>query len=166
MPDLPAYPREAAEREAAAGPNGHRHELAGWWRRVGAYLLDALLLLLPIGVFVALVVTSKPDDDEGERWVTLFALTYLATFMLPFVYFTLMHGGERGQTLGKRVTGIRVVDGRGEPIGYGRAFGRYANTFLFALFVAPIVLDFLWPLWDAKKQSLHDKIAGTVVVRA
>ena len=87
--------------------------------------------------------------------------------MLPFVYFTFFHGDARGQTPGKRALGIRVAtDESGRSIGYGRAFGRYAITFVFGIFILPVVLDYLWPLWDSKNQALHDKVVGSVVFRA
>ena len=129
-----------------------------------AYLLDALILLLPLAVLFAIVIAVDPSDDSGA-WAIL-GLAYLATFVLPFVYFTVMHGGERGQTYGKRALGIRVVDQNGGRIGYGSAFGRYAITFLFGLFVLPVVLDYLWPVWDRRNQALHDKVASSLVVHA
>jgi len=92
---------------------------------------------------------------------------YLAMLVLPFVYFTVLHGNERGQTFGKRALGIRVVgDESAESIGYGRALGRYAITLVFGVFVIPVLLDYLWPLWDQKNQALHDKVVSSVVVRA
>lgn len=48
-------------------------------------------------------------------------------------------------------------------IGYGRAFDRYAIIAVFAFFVLPVILDYVWPLWDAKNQVLHDKVVGSVV---
>jgi uncharacterized RDD family membrane protein YckC len=50
--------------------------------------------------------------------------------------------------------------------GYGRALGRYAITFVFGIVVIPVLLDYLWPLWDQKNRALHDKVVGSVVVRA
>jgi uncharacterized RDD family membrane protein YckC len=63
--------------------------------------------------------------------------------------------------------GIRVRDDRVDgPIGYGRAFGRWIMPALFWAFLwIPGILDVLWPLWDAKKQSFHDKIVRSLVVR-
>ena len=164
MSDVPSYPREASEREEAALPESTAPKPAGWWARAGAYLLDSLLLFVPLLVVLVLVFAANPEDDSGA-W-TLLGILYLATLALPFVYFTVMHGGRRGQTYGKSALGIRVVDERGGPIGYGRAFGRYAITFVMGLLVVPILLDYLWPLWDERGQALHDKTVGSIVVRA
>lgn len=165
MSDLPPYPQDAAAREASLGPQAPDRQFASWGRRFAAYLLDGLVLFVPLGIAVAVVIASDPSEDDGA-WAVL-AIAYLATLVLPFVYFTFFHGDARGQTVGKRVLGIRVASDRtGESIGYGRAFGRYAITLVFGFFFLPIILDYLWPLWDAKNQTIHDKVVGSVVVRA
>jgi uncharacterized RDD family membrane protein YckC len=164
MSDLPSYPREAAEREQAVAQEQPTHAFAGWGSRLAAYLLDTILLLVPMAVVFGVLFALDPDDDSPV-WVAV-VVVYLASLVLPFVYFTVMHGRERGQTLGKRALGIRVVADGGGRLGYGRAFGRYAITFVFGIFLIPVVLDYLWPLWDRKNQALHDKAVGSLVVRA
>ena len=165
LSDLPSYPNDAAQLEAAAGPPGVRSDYASWGRRVGAYLLDALVIAVPfIVIIVIALLAGDPEEDDGT-W-GIIGIAYLLTIVAPFIYFTVMHGREGGQTLGKRWVGIRVADdSTGRSIGYGRAFGRYAITFVFWLIVIPAILDYLWPLWDRKKQALHDKVVGSVVVR-
>lgn len=167
MSELPSYPSDAAEREAAAGPPDQRDDYASWGRRLGAYILDTLVIVVPlIAIFVVALLAGNPADEDDSSWAII-GIAYLATIVAPFVYFTVMHGREKGQTLGKRWVGIRVADGTtGRSIGYGRAFGRYAITVVFALIVIPLVLDYLWPLWDRKNQALHDKVVGSVVVKA
>ena len=163
MSDLPSYPRDAAERELAM-PDEPAFTYASWGSRLGAYLLDVLILFVPLIVAIVLIAAADPDDESG-LWIVA-AILYLAALVLPFVYFTVMTGSERGQTYGKRALGIRVVDQQGERIGYGRAFGRYAITAVFGFFVIPVILDYLWPLWDGQNQALHDKVASSFVVRA
>ena len=104
----------------------------------------------------------------------------LALFALvgDFLYNGLLDAGPRGQTIGKRVLRIRVVDdATGKPLDAQRgltravlplAFGVASilgdSTFTIALLAN--LLDGLWPLWDPRKQTWHDKAAGSVVVRA
>ena len=167
MSDLPSYPEDAAEREAAAPPPGGERKYASWGRRIAAYLLDTLIIVVPLIVIVVVaLVVASPDDEEDSAWAVV-GIAYLLTLVVPFFYFTIFQGRPRGQTPGKRALGIRVVsDQTGESIGYGRAFGRYAITVLFAwVLLLPLLLDYLWPLWDTKNQSLHDKVVGSVVVR-
>ena len=166
MSDLPSYPASAAEREEAAGPEV-RSDYSSWGRRVGAYLLDTLVLAVPLIIVILLaVVAAGPDDEDDGAWAVV-GIAYLLTLLVPFVYFTVMHGRASGQTLGKKWLGIAVAeDAAGGSIGYGRAFGRYAITFVFSLFILPLLLDYLWPLWDLKNQALHDKVVGSVVVKA
>jgi uncharacterized RDD family membrane protein YckC len=163
--DLPTYPNDAAEREAVIPADGADRAYATWLSRVGAYLLDVLILALPLIVFFAIIFAVDPGDTAAA-WGAL-VLAYLASLVLPFIYFTVLHGNERGQTYGKRAAGIRVVDERtGESIGYGRAFGRYGIIVVFGLILIPLLLDYLWPIWDRKSQAWHDKVVGSVVVRA
>jgi uncharacterized RDD family membrane protein YckC len=93
-----------------------------------------------------------------------------------FVYYPVFMGrlGERnGQSIGKQIVGIRVIRDGGEPMNYGWAllrqfvvigllFGVLGSLF----FSIPILLDYLWPLWDESNRALHDMIVSTHVVRA
>ena len=161
--ELPRYPKDAAEREASAAESGGR-AYGSWLSRVAAYLLDTFILLVPLAVILAILFAANPSDSSAA-WGAL-VLAYLVTLVLPFAYFTVLTGNKRGATYGKRALSIRVVgDMDGGPIGYGRAFGRYAITVVFGIFVFPLVLDYLWPLWDGKNQALHDKVVGSVVIR-
>ena len=87
--------------------------------------------------------------------------------MLPEAIYDTVLIGSRNQTFGKMAVGIKVVgaDDRA-PIGYARAFRRWLSTAaLWALFTVPGILDHLWPLRDTRNQTLHDKLARSVVVR-
>jgi uncharacterized RDD family membrane protein YckC len=114
--------------------------------RFAAYLIDYLLALAVSIPFLFI----EP------------ALYYVVAVVVPAVYFTMLEGGPKGQTLGKMALGIRVIDlARGGPIGYGRGFIRYIGR--IASFIV-ILLGYLWMLWDPEKQTWHDKFAGCVVV--
>jgi len=145
--------REAA-RSAAVEPS---YQLAGWWIRVGAYLID--VVLLTIGLVIVVAVGFAIHDVLG----TILAIAALLVYLLG--YWTYLEGGERGQTLGKRATGIRVRSEQGGPAGYGKAFARNLVARVIGLFPIIGLIDVLWPLWDDRKQCLHDKAGSTIVVR-
>jgi uncharacterized RDD family membrane protein YckC len=156
--ELPQYPRSASQREEAEGPPeaGPEVRYSGWWRRGAALVIDNVLVAVPALASLGLVAL---DEDAG------FGVFALLWFVLPFFYFTYCHG-KWGQTIGKRALGIRVRHAeRDELIGYGAALGRYAITFAFAFFTVPVIVDYLFPLWDGRNQSLHDKVATSIVVR-
>jgi uncharacterized RDD family membrane protein YckC len=92
---------------------------------------------------------------------SLYDLIALAGFVAAVLYYGFLEGST-GQTIGKRVLGIKVVDARtGMPIGVGRAIGRS-----FARILSTIVfgLGYLWMLWDPNKQTWHDKIVSSYVI--
>jgi uncharacterized RDD family membrane protein YckC len=131
-----------ADRGAAAGPR------AGFWIRFAALMLDAMVLLLPS------VVTAAVSDVRTASSVWWYG---------GIVYFTVMEGRPRGQTLGKRICRIAVVDRRtGTRIGFGRALIRALGRWL-SLFMLGV--GYLWMLWDSERQTWHDKLARDVVVR-
>lgn len=76
--------------------------------------------------------------------------------------------GTTGQSIGKANQNIKLVNGNsGEPIGAGMGIVRLLLSFLFYWFCGiPYIVDHLWPLWDADKQRLLDKILTTRVVNA
>jgi len=130
-------------------------ELAGWWRRVGAHLLDGLIIGVPTNIIFAVVASS---DNVGA---IIAAYLFIMAISLGYVIFMI---GSKGQTLGKMAAGVKIVrDGSPAPIGYGLATGRLFATFLSWI---PCGLGYFWPLWDDKNQTFHDKIASTVAVRA
>lgn len=82
--------------------------------------------------------------------------------VIGLAYYTYFEGGETGQTLGKKVMNIRVVDFvTGGPIGYGRAAIRWVGRIVSGLV---LFLGYLWMLWDPEKQTWHDKLSASVVV--
>ena len=89
----------------------------------------------------------------------------LVVAAVAYVVFLVLRLGRTGQTPGRRMMGIKVVDKTtGQPIGGGRAFGRY----LFAGFISGQIcyLGYLWMLWDAQKRTWHDMVVSSIVVRA
>ena len=78
------------------------------------------------------------------------------------LYMTVLMSMTKGQTLGKRLLGVRVLRLDGQPINWWVAFERAGG---YAAGFATGLLGFAQILWDANRQAIHDRIAGTVVVR-
>ncbi len=140
-------------------------ELASWGRRLAALALDGLIL--GVAVVSAVLLAGISLTELNDLLAQGDTLVLLSLFVLPEAIYDTVMIGSRNQTLGKMAVGIKVVgaDDR-EPIGYVRAFRRWLSTAaLWALFTVPGVVDHLWPLRDRRNQTLHDKLARSVVVR-
>ena len=136
-------PPSTASGPTPTGASGPR---ANFGQRLVGYIIDVILVGIPYGIFYAI---SRP-------------LGWALGTLLSLAYFTYFEGSSSGQTVGKRVMSIRVIDfSAGGPIGYGRAFVRWICRILSG---AVCLLGYLWMLWDKEKQTWHDKLATTVVV--
>ena len=141
--------------------------LADWWTRVGAFVLDQLVVA-GVAFAAAIVAALVADDASGE---TARIVVYAVAIPVGFVYAPLLmarSGARNGQTLGKQLVGIRVVRIDGQPVTFGTGVMRtvVGQQLLIAvtLYLYAIV-DYLWPLRDPQNQALHDKIAKTLVLQ-
>jgi uncharacterized RDD family membrane protein YckC len=133
------------------------HGLSGWWRRVWAQIIDALIVVVIAVVLIA--VGFSAGTAVGVVLIIVFIFSY-------FAYFVIGHGSRSGQTLGKKVLGIAVKgDIAYARISYARAFGRLLALIVLGWIPLVNLLNLLWPLWDGENQALHDKLADTVVVQ-
>ena len=145
--------------------------LAGWWRRLGAYVVDAAVFIVVVGAAYLLGGAIFGEDADGEMSGGAVLLVMLAYLGMLLVYAPLLMGrvgGRNGQTLGKQALGIRVVRETGEPMSYGSGFVReiLVKQLLGGITAGVFtVVSCLWPLWDRRNQALHDKMCGTLVVR-
>lgn len=141
---------------------------AGFWQRVAGTIVDSLLLmaaamLLMVVVFAVVGgVAAGGDEAEAEALAGGAALLVaLALLVGYFLYDTLMTS-RTGATLGKRAAGIEVRTASGDLPSFGRCTGRFFARYLSGL---PLSLGYLWVLWDPQRQTWHDKLCGTVVLK-
>ena len=121
-------------------------ERAGFWRRFAAALIDGLVLSV-VTVIIRLVAGYAVGTAIG--------------LVIPGGYFGYFHGGT-GQTPGDAALSIRVVDvGGASSIGLGRALWRWVVSYASGI---ALLIGYLWMIWDAEKQTWHDKAARTYVV--
>jgi uncharacterized RDD family membrane protein YckC len=157
--------------------------LAGWFTRVVAMLVDSLVQLIgmiPYVVGLVLFVIGAPDSsydeystfaeappvaDTGNTAMMvaggLLVLLGVLLMLAIQIWNRAFKQGRTGQSIGKKVMGIRLVDEHtGQPIGAGMAFVRDLAHALDGF----AYIGYLWPLWDDKRQTFADKILNTVVV--
>lgn len=158
--------------------------LAGFWWRVLAAVLDSLVVSVPFGIVVWLVARG-PIEELGQWYEEVInralqgdmtqpptpdgALTYITIVVaiLWIIYRTVMVA-LKGGTVGQLITGLRVVP-FGSPMetipGWGTSAIRAVSAMV--LLQIPIVglIDVLVMLFNAKKQTVHDMIARTVVIK-
>ncbi|QOL51648.1 RDD family protein [Massilia litorea] len=135
-----------------------QYEYAGFWARVGAALIDTILVSF---LTIPLVRIIYGGDDTS-------ALPFrgpadiLISFVLPALA-VVVFWVARGATPGKMAISAQVVDARtGNKPSTGQAIGRYLGYYVSTI---PFGLGLIWVAFDPKKQGWHDKLAGTVVIR-
>jgi uncharacterized RDD family membrane protein YckC len=146
-----------------------------WIHRVGAAIIDLLPVLVVIGIGQGIAfgtadnqcVSGAGDYDISctSSFSALGAIVNLLTSVLAFAYWVWNYGyrqGTTGSSIGKSVLKFQVVSEKTWlPIGFGLSIVRQ-----IAHFVDQIIcyIGYLFPLWDAKRQTLADKIMTTVCV--
>lgn len=161
--------------------------VSSWWRRVGAYTVDSLILCVPL-VALTMVrmfselsamgesyldpVTGEPniaamEEVTGRLLPWSLAIGFAASLLFT-AYIVIMHA-TLGQTLGKMAVGIKVVKEDGSQCDLGAAAKRavvYPIAATIPLFGGIIALvNGLSPHWDPNGRSIGDKFGGTYVVR-
>ncbi|MER7466086.1 RDD family protein [Streptomyces sp. NPDC097981] len=164
VPPQYGYPQQTPPPYGAYPPPGMPGSgmppFAHWGQRVGAYLLDALIIAGPMYAlgFIDLAGSSDPATAQPGIFFTIGVL-----YAIGMGIFQLYKEGSTGQTTGKKVLGISLRrEADGVPLGFGMAFVRKLAHVLDGL---PCYLGWLWPLWDEKKQTFADKVCSTVVIQ-
>ncbi len=129
----------------------------GFWRRGIAAAIDWLL----IGVVVSFSIGYHGQLAAPHSTAKVVGYYALAAAVV-WLYFAGMEGSAWRATLGKLVVGVKVTTLDGQRIGLGRATARLLAKLLS---LALLGLGFVLAGLDARKQALHDKAAGTLVVR-
>jgi uncharacterized RDD family membrane protein YckC len=132
---------------------------AGFWLRVGAFIIDMIIILGPMMALVILVEAYAPEVGNNPYVEPLGAVVGHCT---AWLYFALQESSRRQATIGKRMFGLKVTDVNGEPIRFGRATGRHFAKYLSGL---PLYVGYLMAGWTRQKQGLHDVISGCLVLR-
>jgi len=132
---------------------------AGFWKRLGAFLIDFCILAFSyIAVILLSVNIINVPLAELMKFSGIFNLMGL---IFNWLYYASMESSGCQATLGKMAWGLCVTDLDGKRISFGRATGRYFGKILSGLISC---IGFLMIAFTRKKQALHDMMAGTLVV--
>ncbi|UDY23488.1 RDD family protein [Nocardioides sp. Kera G14] len=154
---------------------------AGWWQRVGAYVIDQLVALLagiPVLIGIVLLIagsdaTTHTDLDgttviddaslNGLGVVGIIVIVLGVIFMIAFTIWNIVfRQGSSGASLGKSALGLLLVkEETGKPVGAGMSFLRQLCHILDSF----CYIGYLWPIWDDKKQTFADKCVSSVVIQ-
>lgn len=144
---------------------------AGFGNRLGSYLLDVVLygtvMIVLVSIASLMFVTDLLEDDaSGADDGTIagaILLAVLGPLLVLIVYVVQL--GRTGQTWGRQIVGNKVIRvDNGDVPGIGRALGR--ELFAWIVSASILYLGYLWMIWDDDRQTWHDKVAGTIVVRS
>ncbi|REK84562.1 RDD family protein [Streptomyces inhibens] len=183
------YPQQGAPYGQPGMP-GMPMGYASWGSRVGAYLIDGLIvgavpgvLYIVAGVMAASSASSASENasscppgdiqcisdayntaaESATPVGSIIMIVLAALIALAGGLFVIAKEGSTGQSPGKKAMKIKLVkETTGQPLGFGMAFVRKICHFLDSL---ACDIGYLWPLWDDKSQTFADKIVGTVVVK-
>ncbi len=153
-------------------------DYAGFWKRVAAYILDAIVLFIPNKIIMAVLGGSAAEEtmkqaimaSPGDPHAVMSAYGAYYSAMGPamllitavgWLYFAVCESSAWQGTVGKLALGIRVTDLEGRRISFLRALGRYPAKWLSSIILC---IGFLMVAFTQRKQGLHDFIAGTLVL--
>ena len=141
-----------------------------------AFLVDCGILFIPVVVLFILGALSieiptlfrhTNPQTLSDEWallrINMWRMSGLLAIGCGWLYAAGLEASRSQATIGKRWMGLKVTDAQGERLSFLRASGRYAAKYLSAL---PCFLGFMVALFSLRGLALHDRLAGTRVVRA
>lgn len=139
-------------------------QFGGFWIRFAAKFVDAIILgVVNIGIGIAgfAAIMGAAAADSGGSAAAIQTIMQLVQILISLGYTTFFLG-KFGATPGKMIFRLRVVRPTGDPIGYGRACGRYFAEIVSALI---FMIGYIMAAFDDEKRALHDRLCDTRVVR-
>ena len=123
-----------------------------------AFVIDAIILDI-----AAVPLMGLPwDFDPQQMPYGKVAILYLAVVVVWWLYFALLEASSRQATVGKLAMSIKVTDLSGQRISFGRATGRTFGKFVSSMI---LMIGYIMAAFTARKQALHDLMAGCLVIK-
>ena len=150
-------------------PQHQQVRFAGFWIRFAAYVVDYLLIGIPMLLFNNILDKFLPYQYTPQTYMNindpsflqLIIVSIFEMLLVYWPYFAITESSAKQATIGKQLMKIKVVNKSGERITFGRATIRYFSKILSAII---FYFGFIMAGIDVRKQALHDKIAQTYVV--
>jgi uncharacterized RDD family membrane protein YckC len=163
---LPALAQAFSARRAPLAyqiPVYRAGSYGGFWIRVVAALIDAVIVGIPAFVICLIIgILAGVGQREGGGLILLLLVPAIC-LAGNWLYFALMESSDKQGTLGKMAVGLKVTDLDGARISFGRATGRYFSKIITDL--VPLYIGYMMVGWTQRKQGLHDMIASTLVMK-
>ncbi|KHK92593.1 RDD family protein [Novosphingobium malaysiense] len=139
----------------------------GFWWRVLAYFIDAIILNIAISVVFSILglgigasLTMMEAGQASNAYTGALMMSSLLSLVASWLYFALMESSPMQATVGKLAVGVIVTDLNGNRISFARATGRYFAKILSGLI---LFIGYIMVAFTERKQGLHDMLAGTLV---
>ncbi|MCP5396489.1 MAG: RDD family protein [Sphingomonadaceae bacterium] len=141
------------------------NEYAGFWIRVGAYIIDAIILgiaqyVIAMILGIDMMASADPMDPTASAGGSM--LLNVISLGMGIAYFAGLESSNWQATVGKKALGLVVTDLNGQRISFLKALGRYLAKILSALI---LLIGFIMVAFTERKQGLHDMLAGTLVYK-
>ncbi len=130
--------------------------------------LDMRLLSTAIDYFVAfcmyavLAAVYLAGVENTQESIPTLILGLVLVPIFKFIFCVSLEGSKKQASVGKLLIGVKVTDEQGKPIGYGKAILRNLAKLVG---VVTLGIGFFIGFFDRRQQCLHDKIAGTLVIK-
>ena len=139
--------------------NNSTYQYAGFWIRVGASIIDSILIILiTLPLLMAIYGAEYWSSTDFSKGIW----DILISYVLPAVA-VIMFWAYKSATPGKIVLNLKIISlGKTETLSKGQLIGRYLGYFVSMI---PLFLGIFWVAFDKRKQGWHDKLANTAVVK-
>ena len=132
---------------------------AGFWLRVGASLIDFIIIIAVLMTILAIFGVPLIEESQSVEY----GFADVASLVVGIAYHAGFESSKMQGTPGKRALGLVVTDVNGNRISFLRAVGRYFGKIISAII---LFIGFIMVAFTERKRGLHDMIASTLVLRA
>ena len=139
---------------------------AGFWKRVGAFMIDWIVLFGAEILFIFIwagfeLLLNAIGLEQNTKELVLGVLGAPIYFLIPWLYYANFESSNFKATLGKQAVGIVVIDKNNNRISFGRASARFWSKILSIII---LFIGFVMAAFTKEKQALHDIISSTYVI--